>query len=452
MDDVIMDAMPEFNELKPGQIIKSKVLAVYADKVVVDLGLKSDGFIQASDFKVLPEVGSEVDVYISHLRESDGFPVISHSKAREILTWKVIEDKFKDGKIIEGKIIKKIKGGYEVDIGISSFMPSSQVSKKISENKENNVIEVKIMEINKKNKNIVVSNKIVENEKNEKKKQNIFSTINEGDIVKGKIVTITDFGIFVDIGGIDGLLHINDVSYKRIEKLSDIYKIGDDLEVKILKFEPKENKIALGLKQLQQNPWDTIEEKYKPGMRVKGKITSCTSFGAFVMLEDGVEGLIHVSDISWTERISHPEDVFKCGQDVEAVVLESSVQKKKISLSYKAIFENPYDRYEIGKVVTGRIIKLMDFGCIIQIEPNIHGFVHVSEISRNRIDKPSDVLVAGEDVTGRVVKVDKSKKRIEVSIKQYEREQDEQEIKGFLNSQDTKIKFADLIENNDNSK
>jgi len=447
-----MDAMPEFNELKPGQIIKTKVLAVYTDKVVVDLGLKSDGFIQASDFQTLPKVGSEVDVYISHFRESDGFPVISHAKAKEIIAWKVIEEKFKDGGIIEGKISKKIKGGYEVDIGVPAFMPNSQISRKFVEKADLNVIEVKITELNKKNKNVVVSNKVVEKEKNEKSKQKIFSTIKEGDIIKGKIATITDFGIFVDIGGIDGLLHINDVSYKRIEKLSDIYKVGDELEVKVLKFDPKGNKIALGLKQLQKNPWDDVEKKYKSGMRVKGKITSCTSFGAFVMLEDGVEGLIHVSDISWTERISHPEDVFKCGQEIEAVVLESSVEKKKISLSYKATLNNPYDKYEIGKVITGRIVKLMDFGCIIQIEPKVHGFVHVSEISKNRIDKPSDVLVAEEDITGKIVKVDKLKKRIEISIKQYENEQDEQDIKGFLSSQETKIKFADLIENNDNSK
>ncbi|MBN1383528.1 MAG: S1 RNA-binding domain-containing protein [Elusimicrobia bacterium] len=456
MEELVMDKMPEFQELKPGQIIKSKVIAIYDGKVVIGLGLKRDGFLQLSDFQTPPQIGSEIDIYITRLNPHDGSPVISYTRAKDIIIWNGLEENFKLKKIIKGKISKKIKGGYEVDIGIPAFMPSSQLSKKYSKSHNSDVVEVKITEFNRKSRNIVVSNKIVEKEKQEFRKQKVFSTLKEGEVIKGKITTITDFGIFLDIGGIDGLLHINDVSYVRPEKLSDIYKIGDTLKVKVLKFEPEKDKIALGLKQLQKNPWDDVEEKYKTGMKVKGKITTITPFGAFVMFEDGIEGLIHVSDISWTERITHPKDVFDIGQFVEAVVLESSVQKQKISLSYKAVFENPYDKYTIGDVVSGHVIKLMDFGCIIKIKQNIqpspaskggiHGFIHVSEISKTRIDKPSDVLAIGEDVTGKIVKIDKSKKRIEISIKQYEREQDEQELKGFLNTQETKIKFADLIE------
>lgn len=459
MEEAVMDKMPEFQELKPGQIIKSKVIAVYDGKVVVGLGLKTDGFLQLSDFQTPPQIGSEIDIYISRLNPHTGSPVISYTKAKDMIIWKDLEGKFKSKKNINGKITKKIKGGYEVDIGIPAFMPGFQLSKKHSNRNESGAIEVRITEFNRKSRNVVVSNKIAEKEKQDLEKQKVFSTLKEGDTIKGKITTITDFGIFLDIGGIDGLLHINDVSYVRPEKLSDIHKVGDTLEVKVLKFDPEKNKVALGLKQLQKNPWDDVEEKYKPGMKVNGRITTITSFGAFVMLEDGVEGLIHVSDISWTERITHPKDVFSVGQSVDAVVVESSVQKQKISLSYKAIFENPYDLYKAGDVVSGHIMKLMDFGCIIKIKPKIppspankggiHGFIHVSEISKNRIDKPSDVLAIGEDVTGKVVKIDKSKKRIELSIKQYEREQDEQDLKGFLNTQETKIKFADLIEKDD---
>lgn len=453
MDEMMMDKIPEIQELKPGQIIKSKVIAVMNDQVVVDLGLKRDGFVSASDFQTLPEVGSEIDIFICHLDSRDGSPVISYTKAKDILMWKTADENFKSGKIIQSKITKKIKGGYEVDLeGIPAFMPSSQLSKKYSSKSVGTIINVKITEFDRKGKDVVVSNKIAEKEKNELQRQKIFASIKEGDIIKGKIATITDFGIFVDVGGIDGLLHINDVSYKRIENLTDLYKIGEELTVKVLKFDPKENKIALGLKQLLKNPWNDVEEKYKPGMKVKGKITSLTPFGAFVMLEDGVEGLIHVSDISWTERIAHPKDVFEEGQVISAVVLDSSVEKQKVSLSYKAIFENPFDKYDIGKVARGHIMKLMDFGCIVQLEQNIHGFIHVSEISKTRIDKPSDVLTVGEDVKGVIVKVDRSKKRIELSIKQYKKEQDEQELKGFLNSQETKIKFADLIEEDETNR
>ncbi len=453
MEEMMMDKMPDIQELKPGQIVKAKVIAVMNGQVVVDLGLKRDGFVSVNDFQTLPEIGSEIDIFISRLDSRDGSPVISYTKARDIVVWKTAEENFKSKKTLRGKIIKKIKGGYEVNAeGISAFMPSSQLSKKYSSKSVGMTVDVKITEFDRKSKNVVVSNKIVEKEKNELEKQKVLSSIKEGDIIKGKIATITAFGIFVDVGGIDGLLHINDVSYKRIENLPDLYKIGEELIVKVLKFDPKENKIALGLKQLQKNPWDDVEKNYKPGMKVKGKITSLTSFGAFVMLEDGVEGLIHVSDISWTERIAHPKDVFEGGQEIEAVVLDSSQDKQKVSLSYKAIFENPFDKYETGKVVQGHIIKLMDFGCIAQLEQNIHGFIHVSEISKTRIDKPSDVLTVGEDVKGIIVKVDKSKKRIELSLKQYEKEQDEQDIKGFLNSQETKIKFADLIEEDESNR
>ena len=449
----MMDKMPDIQELKPGQIVKSKVIAVMNGQVVVDLGLKRDGFVSAGDFQTLPEIGSEIDIFISRLDSRDGSPVISYTKARDIMVWKNAGENFKSKKIIQGKITKKIKGGYEVDAeGIPAFIPSSQLSKKYYSKPVGTIIDVKITEYDRKIKNVVVSNKIVEKEKSELQKQKVLSSIKEGDIIKGKIATITAFGIFMDLGGIDGLLHINDVSYKRVESIADLYKIGEEITVKVLKFDSKENKIALGLKQLQKNPWDDVEKNYKPGMKVKGKITSLTSFGAFVMLEDGVEGLIHVSDISWTERIAHPKDVFECGQFITAIVLDSSVERQKVSLSYKAISKNPFDKYEVGKVVQGHIIKLMDFGCIAQLEQNIHGFIHVSEISKTRIDKPSDVLTVGEDVKGMIVKVDKSKKRIELSIKQYEKEQEARDLKGFLNSQETKIKFADLIEEDESNR
>ena len=446
MEDIVMESMPDMPELKPGQVVKSKVVHVSGDRVLVDLGLKKEGSLSVSEFKKLPQVGAEIDIYINHLNNADGSPSISYSKAMDMVVWKKLNDSFAAKEIIKGKVGRKIKGGYEVDVGLTAFMPGSQVSKDNSKEPEGKTLGVIITELDKKSRNIVVSNKLAEKEINEVKRQNIFATIKEGDVIKGKISTITDFGIFVDIGGIDGLLHINDVSYKRVEKLNDIYKPGDEISVKVLKVDAKENKIALGAKQLLKNPWDDVETKYRKGMKVNGKITTLTPFGAFVMLEDGVEGLIHVSDISWTERIVHPKDIFKEGQEIEAVVLESSVDKQKISLSYKALFENPYDGYKIGKIVTGKIVKLMDFGCLVELEKHIHGFIHVSEIAKSRIEKPADVLSLEDTVTGKVVKVEKQKKRIEISIKQYEREQEEQDIKGFMNSQETRIKLADLIE------
>ena len=440
-----MEKMPDMPELKPGQVVKSTVVHVSSEKVLVDLGLKKEGFLSASEFKNLPQVGSEIDIYINHLN-TDGSPNISHSKARDMLIWNNIDESFQSGKIINGKIGKKIKGGYEVDIGLSAFMPGSQLSRNHSKSPEGTALGVVITELDKKSRNVVVSNKLAEKEVNEAKRQEIFAGIKDGSVIKGKISTITDFGIFVDLGGIDGLLHINDVSYKKAENLNAIYKTGDEITVKVLKIDPKGNRIALGAKQLLKNPWDDVELKYRKGMKVSGKVTTLTQFGAFVMLEDGVEGLIHVSDISWTERIVHPKDVFKEGQDIEAVVLESSVEKQKISLSYKALFENPYDSYKIGKVVTARVAKLMDFGALVELEKHIYGFVHVSEIAKNRIEKPSDVLAIDDEITGKVIKVEKQKKRIEISIKRYEKEQEEQDIKGFLNSQETRIKLADLIE------
>jgi small subunit ribosomal protein S1 len=453
MDDIqmdkVMERMPDFPDLKPGQVVKSKVVAISGDKVLVDLGLKREGFLSITEFQnVPPKVGSEIDIYINHINSRDGSPSISHSRAKDLIAINSIGDNFQEGKIINGVIGRKIKGGYEVDIGMAAFMPGSQISKEFSNAPAGTRIEVKIIEFDKRSKNVVVSNKVVEKEKAVVKRQELFASLKEGDVVNGKVVSITGFGVFVDLGGVDGLLHINDVSYKKLDKLDGMFKAGDEIKAKVLKIDQAEGKIGLGLKQLQKNPWDSVEKKYKRGTKISGKVTSITPFGVFVLIEDGVEGLLHVSDISWTERIAHPKDVFKPGQDIEAVVLEANREKQKISLSFKALFDNPYDKYVPGRVVSGSVIKLMDFGCIVELEPNIHGFVHVSEIAKSRIEKPSDVLSLGDAVSGKVVKMDKAKRRIEVSIKQQERENEEQDIRSFLNSQQKGLKLADLLEDN----
>ncbi|OQA91629.1 MAG: 30S ribosomal protein S1 [Elusimicrobia bacterium ADurb.Bin231] len=446
MEEMLMENMPDLPELKAGQIIKSKVVAVSGDRVLVDLGLKRDGILPVTEFAEIPKVGTEIDIYINHINPRDGFPSISHSKAKDVSTWNDLAECQKSGKTITGKISKRIKGGFEVDIGVTAFLPGSHLSKEYLQNPEGKSVELKITECNRKNKNVVVSNKVVENEKRELQKKKFFETIKEGDIVTGKISSITEFGVFVNLGGIDGLLHINDISYKKNSNPRELYKLGDEIEVKILKLDPAENKIGLGIKQMLKNPWDDIGKKYPKGTQVKGTVTTIAPFGAFVLLEDGVEGLIHVSDISWTERITHPKTIFTPGQEVETVVMESDAEKQKISLSYKALQSNPYDKYSPNKVVTGTVAKLMDFGCIVKLEPNIHGFLHVSEISKSRIEKPSDILEIGDEVTGIVVKVEKNKKRIEISLKQYEKQQEEQDMKGFLNTQETRIKLADLLE------
>ena len=425
-DDLIVDSAKEFDA---GKILAGHVIRVEGDDVLVDVGSKSAGVVPLSDWEdgePPPEPGQSIEVLLEEVEDSSGLVILSKKKASRIRSWEVVISKYKEGDVVSGAVVRKIKGGLLVDIGVNVFLPASQVDIRRPADIGDYIgrtIECVILKIDEARRNIVVSRRKLIEDNREKMKRDLLSKIAIGEIRKGLVKNIADFGAFVDLGGIDGLLHITDMSYGRINHPSEMVKIDDEIEVMILNVDTDREKIALGLKQKFPSPWAVVSEKYPVGTKINGEVVNVMSYGAFVKLEEGIEGLVHISEMSWTKRVNHPSELVAINDKVEVVVLGISKEKQEISLGMKQTQPNPWDnvagKYPVGQIVTGTVRNLTNYGAFIEIEEGIDGLLHVSDMSWTRkISHASEMLQKGEKVTCQVLSVDQERKRIALGLKQ----------------------------------
>jgi small subunit ribosomal protein S1 len=439
MTEPSKSASPTFAELfergikqiKEGEVVRGRVLSVDEDNVQIDVGFKSEGLVPTWEFMdddgtVLVRPGDEVDVLVEEAEDQAGRIVLSKEKADRLLVWEEISRAYKADEPVEGTIVARVKGGLAVDIGVKAFLPGSQVDLRPVRNLEsvvNQKFKFKIIKFNKRRGNIVLSRRALLETERKKLRESTLGTLAPGQIVDGVVKNLTDYGAFVDLGGIDGLLHVTDMSWGRVNHPSELFQVGDEIKVKVLKFDPESERVSLGLKQIQPDPWIDASMRYPIGKRIKGKVVSLTDYGAFVELEPGVEGLIHVSEMSWTKRIKHPSKVLTVGDESEAVVLDVDERERKISLGLKQIEPNPWSvieqTYPIGTRVTGVVRNITNFGVFIGLEEGIDGLVHVSDISwTEQIKHPSEKFKKGDSVEAVVLKIDKENEKFSLGIKQ----------------------------------
>ncbi len=418
----------EIDNLKQGTIIKGVITEIRSTEVVVDIGGKSEGTIHANEFVDIGdlEVNSEIDVYLEKLEDRDGNPSISFDKAEQKKNWEKIAENCVEGSIVQGRVRSIVKGGLIVSIGVDSFLPTSQIDVQVPKNLEQYVgqtYDFKVIKINSDRKNIVVSRRELVEEQRIEKRRKLLDKVKPGDRQRGQVKNITDYGAFVDLDGLDGLLHITDMSWGRIQHPSELLKQGEEIEVVIIEIDRDRERVSLGLKQLHSNPWEKIDEKYPLGAQVKGRVVNLVPYGAFIELEEGVEGLVHVTELSWTKRISKPGEVLKIGEDVSAVVLGIQKDEQKISLGIRQLDENPWEaaksKYPIGMLIEGEVRNLTSYGAFVELEDGIDGMVHVSDISWTRkVNHPSEVLQKDDPIKAIVLDVDIEAQRIALGIKQ----------------------------------
>ncbi len=415
---------------KEGSIVKGFILEVRSREFLVDIGYKSEGVIPAAEFDDPEEVevGDEIEVLLERLENDEGMCVLSKEKAAQRQNWEKIVSVFQGDGLIRGKVKGVVKGGLTVNVGVEAFLPASQIDITPPRDLQQfvgNVYDFKIVKINEDRKNVVLSRReLIEKERAEKRFK-FLNSIQSGDRVQGTVKNITDFGAFIDLDGIDGLLHVTDISWARVDHPNDMLKVGQTLEVVVLDINKDKERVSLGLKQTQDNPWDKIEERFPVGRAIRGKITNLMPYGAFVQIEEGVEGLIHVSELSWTKRIARPSDVLTLGQEVDAIVLGVNKDEQKISLGVRQLEPNPWDeieqRYIIGKQVSGKVRNMTAYGVFVELEDGIDGMVHVSDLSWTRkINHPSEILQKGQQLEAVVIDIDKSNQRISLGFKQLE--------------------------------
>ncbi len=418
-------------DIQEGSIVTGHILRVDENVVVLDVGFKSEGVVPLDEFKPTDvlDVGSPVDVYLENLEDQEGRVVLSKKKADFFKVWDKIRHAYETGEIVNGRLARKIKGGVIVDLfGVDAFLPGSQIALRRVPDIDaliGQTMEFKIIKLNKRRRNIVVSRRMILEQIREQKRGKLLEEIEVGQVRKGVVKNITDFGAFIDLGGADGLLHITDMSWGRVGHPSELVKIGDEIEVKVLDLDLQNNRISLGLKQLQPYPWEDVANKHPVGTRVTGRVVSITNYGAFVELEPGVEGLVHISEMSWTRHIKHPSKVVSIGDVIEAVVLNVNQEEEKISLGMKQIEEDPWqslaEKYPPATILSGKVRNLTTFGAFVEIEEGIDGLVHISDMSwTRRIHHPSEVVRKGETVKVQVLNIDTENKRISLSIKDLE--------------------------------
>ena len=427
--------LDDYSHLAPphdGELLQGHVLKVTGKEVIVDFGYKSEGLVPIEEFTqpdgtVTVHPGDSIDVMIDRQGlQPEGYILLSHEKASRLRNWDNLEKAQKENLIVSGRVTGRIKGGLSVDVGVEAFMPGSQIDVRPAHNIDAFIgkdIPVKIVKVNRRRGNVVVSRKLALEEDLVARKSAALQDLSEGSIVTGTIKNLTEYGAFVDLGGIDGLLHVSDMSHGRVTHPSEVVNVGDEITVKVLKFDRAKERISLGLKQVAPDPWETIGETYPNGARVIGRVVSVTDYGAFVELEPGVEGLIHISEMTWSRRMKHPAKVVKVGDSVEAVVLEVRPKDRRVSLGIKQLEADPWttvaDRYSIGSVVEGRVRKLTDFGVFIEIEEGIDGLVHISDLSwTKRIKHPSEVLKKGQLVQAVILNIDAPNRRLSLGVKQ----------------------------------
>lgn len=429
-----------FRNLEEGTITEGRVVAMTKDKVVVDIGYKSEGMIPADQFSNEElqnlKVGDRLQVYIEECEDADGNLVLSKEKADKMKIWEELERLYKEEKSIEGKIVSRIKGGMMVDIGVKAFLPGSQIDLHPVRDLDGLVgktFPLKIIKINHRRGNVVVSRRVLLEETRDKKRQTTLATLKEGQLIQGTVKNITDYGAFIDLGGIDGLLHITDMSWGRVGHPSELFTVGDKVEVTVLKYDRETGRISLGLKQKTADPWTSVAAKYPVGTRVRGRVVSLTDYGAFVELEPGVEGLVHVSEMSWTHEVRHPSRVVSVGDQVDAAVLNVDPGSRKISLGMKQTAPNPWDmvesKYPVGTRIEGKVKSLTDFGAFVGLEEGIDGLIHISDMSWTKhVKHPSELFKKGQKVEAVVLRIDKDKERLSLGYKQLTRDPWDDEI------------------------
>ncbi len=411
-----------------GQILKGRIVEITKDFIIVDVGLKSEGLVPTSEFSDPEELslGNEIEVFLDKTEGEDGQIVLSREKAKKQRQWEYIISSCTEGSIVKGKVIRKVKGGLMVDIGMEAFLPGSQIDNKRIKNLDEFIgktYDFKILKINIERKNIVVSRRELLEEERISKKAELLVNIKEGDRRQGVVKNITDFGVFLDLDGIDGLLHITDMTWKRIKHPSEMVELGQEIEVIILNIDREKGRVALGLKQKDCNPWEEIEKRFPPGTRIKGKIVNLVSYGAFIEIESGIEGLIHISEMSWTKNVTDPSEVVQIGDEVEAIVLSVQKEDGKISLGIKQTEHNPWEdvenKYPVGSSVTAEIRNLTNYGAFVELEPGVDGLIHISDLSWiKKVSHPSEVLKKGDKVEAVILSVDKESKKITLGVKQ----------------------------------
>ena len=423
----------EQSSLQEGEVVRGTVVGLTERGVVIDFGYKSEGIVNPNEFmedgQISVKPGDEVDVLVKNMETSEGFPLLSRADAVRLRAWDDLEKAFNEGTSIKGRVMERIKGGLRVDVdGIAAFLPGSQVDVRPVRNLDSlrgREVEAKVIKLNRKRSNVVLSRKAILEERNADRKGKTLEQIEEDIIVEGQIKNLTDYGAFVDLGGVDGLLHVTDMSWGRVQNPAEVFKVGDSVQVKVLRFDRDRERVSLGYKQLLPDPWETIDERFPPNTRITGKVASVTDYGAFVELEPGVEGLVHVSEMSWSKRVKHPSKLVNPGDTVEVEVLSVDPKARRISLGMKQVQENPWkslgERYHVGARVHGRVRNLTDFGAFIEIEDGVDGLVHVSDISwARRIKHPSEVLKKGQQVDAVITAIDPDNRRMSLSIKDLE--------------------------------
>ena len=419
--------------LAEGEIVRGRVVKVTPSDVVVDIGYKSEGLLPIGevttfDGQIRVKRGDEIEVFIERFEDSSGYVALSREKAARMRVWDDIEAAYKADEAISGRVIDRVKGGLQVDVGgVKAFLPGSLIDTKPVKNLDalrGHEMRFKIVSFDKKRSNVVLSRRAIVEVEQAEAKHATFGRLKEGEMTHGVVKNITDYGVFVDLGGVDGLLHITDISWGRVTHPNEYFNVADEIEVMVLKFDASSERVSLGYKQKTPDPWSDVSDRYPLGSRVKGKVVSLTDYGAFIELEEGVEGLIHVSEMSWTKKIRHPAKVLNIGDEVEAVVSDVNVPNRRISLSLKALEQNPWDtisqRYPVGTVIEGKVRNLTDFGAFVEVEEGIDGLIHISDMSwHRRLKHPSEVLKKGDVVKARVINVDGDNQRLSLSIREF---------------------------------
>ena len=418
-------------EISENEIITGRIIGINEKDVLVDIGFKSEGIISRNEFDKtnLPEIGQKLEVYLEKIEDESGKTVLSKEKAEFLSRWKDLRDIHETGKIIKGHIIRRIKGGMVVDLGgVQAFLPGSQIDIRPIKDFDQYIdqdIDLRVVKFNEMRKNVVVSHKAIIEDSLAEQREELFSKLEVGSVLDGRVKNITDFGVFVDLGGIDGLLHITDISWGRVNHPSEIINLDDTLTVKIIDFDEEKRRVSLGLKQLTPHPWENIKTDYPEGSTVKGKVVSMTNYGAFIEIEPGIEGLIHVSEMSWTRHIKNPSEIYALSDIVEAKVLSIDPDQRKISLGAKQLLPDPWDeieeKYIPGNSVKGKVINLTQFGAFIELEEGIDGLIHVSDLSWTKIVRhPKEILEKTQDLEVRILEVSRENRRISLGLKQLE--------------------------------
>lgn len=420
-----------FHTIKEGAILKGKVLALKQDGVIIDIGYKSEGFVPIEEFSekefAVLKPGSNIEVYVENIKDSDGTITLSKERATKIKVWESLENALQDGSPVEGEITAKIKGGFSVNVsGVNAFLPGSQVDIKTLKEVDKLIgkrMLFKVLKLNSKVSNVIISRRVILEEERQKKKAETIEKIKEGRLMRGTVKNITDYGVFVDLGGIDGLLHISDISWGRINHPSEFFALGDEIDIIVLKYDEENEKVTLGYKQKKPDPWSSVDEKYPVGKRVRGKVVSITDYGAFIELEEGLEGLVHISEIEWIPRPKHPSKYLSIGETVDALVLKVDKDERRLSLSIKQLKPSPWElisqNYKVGMKIIGRVKTITDFGVFIGLPEGVDALIHISDLSWTKhIKQPSEILRKGQKIETIILAIEPETERMSLGLKQ----------------------------------